>query len=235
MIRPLSALTAALLAFAVPVTGQEAARGPVVVELFTSQGCSSCPPADALMHDLAAREDVIPLALHVDYWDYIGWKDPFARPGHVERQRGYAAEARRRSIYTPEMVIDGESDIVGTKPGALNAAIEKHRAEPASVSLTLKREGDMIVVTATPLTDMAVPCTIHLVRYTPERTTRIERGENAGKTISYANIVEDWQVLGEWNGAEPARFTAKVDGDAPVVVLVQESGHGPIHAAARLR
>lgn len=233
--RPLSVLSAAILALATAASGQQAKQSPVVVELFTSQGCSSCPPADALLHELAARDDVIALALHVDYWDYIGWKDPFARPGNTKRQRAYAAEGGRRSVYTPEMIIDGESDIVGTKPAKVLAAIEKHRMDPAMVSLDLQRSGDMLTVTATPLGDMSVPCIIQLVRYTPERTTRIERGENAGKTFSYANIVEDWQVLGKWDGTAPITFTVKVEGDAPVVVLVQESELGPIHAAARLR
>ena len=109
------AFVAFLLSLAIPATAQE---NPVVVELFTSQGCSSCPPADALMHDLAAREDVIPLALHVDYWDYIGWKDPFGNPAHADRQRAYAAAGNRRTIYTPEMVVGGVTDIVGTQPMA---------------------------------------------------------------------------------------------------------------------
>jgi hypothetical protein len=106
-------LTACLIILSAPSLAQDR---PVLVELFTSQGCSSCPPADALLHKLARRDDVVALALHVDYWDYIGWKDTFAKAAHSARQRAYAREAGRRMVYTPQMIINGADHVVIGRP-----------------------------------------------------------------------------------------------------------------------
>jgi hypothetical protein len=227
----LPATLATLVALATPLA---AGDHPVVVELFTSQGCSSCPPADKLLHDLAAREDVIALALHVDYWDYIGWKDPFGSPAHAERQRGYAKAGGRRSVFTPEMVVMGQTDIVGARPMELGEAIAEHAEIAPTVELELARMGDSVSISARPLSGPARPATVHMLRYTPLRTTVIERGENKGETFDYANVVEDWQVIGKWDGAAPLELTAEAPGDRPVVVLVQAGGVGPILAAARI-
>jgi hypothetical protein len=212
-----------------------AEQTPVVVELYTSQGCSSCPTADAILHELADREDVIALALHVDYWDYIGWKDPFGDPAHAKRQRAYAAAGERHMIYTPEMVVQGQTDIVGTKPGKLAAAIERHAADPAEVALSVTRNGDKLDISAEMIADPEGRMTVHMLRYTPRQTTEIKRGENAGRTIEYANIVENWQVLGQWDGRSPLSLEAAVPGPKPAVVIIQEENAGPILAAARLR
>ena len=226
------ALVAALMGFATSLSAQ---GNPVVVELYTSQGCSSCPPADRILHDLAERDDVIALALHVDYWDYIGWKDPFGNPAHAARQRAYAAKAERRSVYTPEMIVGGVTDIVGAKPMELSKAIAEHARRPAGVALELARTGERLTITARRLADVAGPVTVHLLRYTPRQTTRIKRGENRGKTLDYANVVEGWQVLGTWDGAAPLEMAVPVAGDKPVVVILQQQEVGPILAAARLR
>ena len=225
-----SAIAAAWAAIAQPVL----AETPVVVELFTSQGCSSCPPADALFHELAVRDDVIALSLHVDYWDYIGWVDEFADPAHSERQRAYATTGGRRSIYTPQMIVNGTTDIVGTRPMALNKAIIEHAMTPAVLELSLEREGEDVVISgsAEGLSEMLV---VQMVRYTPLREARISRGENAGRTLSYANVTEGWTVLGEWNAATPLDMRVEAKGDKPVVVLVQKGRSGPIVGAARLR
>ncbi len=227
-----AALVATVFSFVSPAMSQE---NPVVVELYTSQGCSSCPAADALLHKLAAREDVIALALHVDYWDYIGWKDPFGDPAHAKRQRAYAAAGNRRSIYTPEMVVGGVTDIVGAKPMELSKAIAEHARQPAQVALALSRDGGNLRIRAEELKPGAGPMTVHLLRYTPLRTTEIKKGENRGKTLDYANVVEGWIVLGDWDGEAPLVMNAAVDGDKPVVVIVQKQNAGPILAAARLR
>lgn len=227
----IAALTAAV-GFAAPLAAQD---NPVVVELFTSQGCSSCPPADAILHQLADREDVIALALHVDYWDYIGWKDPFGNSAHAERQRAYARVGKRRTIYTPEMVVHGVTDIVGAKPMKLSEAIAKHAKMAPKVGLEIARDGDQLRIAAETLAQVNGPMTVHLVRYTPEHTTKIKRGENRGKTLSYANVVEAWEVLGDWDGAAPLNISAEMTGDLPCVVIIQGQGAGPILAAARLR
>lgn len=232
MIRLAVALVAAFAALVTPLRAQE---NPVVVELYTSQGCSSCPAADALLHELAERDDVIALALHVDYWDYIGWKDPFGHPAHAERQRAYAAQGNRRSIYTPEMVVQGVTDIVGAKPMKLAKAIAEHARVASKVRLDLARDGDTLRISARTLSGPQGDMTVHMLRYSPLETTQIKRGENAGKTLKYANVVEGWTVLGTWDGASPLSMTAPVKGAKPTVVIIQSRDAGPIMAAARLR
>ena len=140
-------LFSALSAF-VTFSAPSWADSPVVVELFTSQGCSSCPPADKMLHALAERDDVIALALHVDYWDYIGWKDVFAQAKFSKRQREYAVVGGRRSVYTPQMVVNGVTDVVGGKPMKLSEAISAHAANPSPVDVSLKRDGNTIIVDA---------------------------------------------------------------------------------------
>ena len=209
---------------------------PIVVELYTSQGCSSCPPADAFLHELAKRDDVLPLALHVDYWDYIGWKDSFADPAHTVRQRAYARAGGERMIYTPQMIIDGLEHVVGNRPRDVNNLIKKHQADRDGVKVELARDGDNLTINATANPGTSGPLVVHLVRYSPEETVKINRGENAGRTLSYANIVTEMNVLEpNWNGRDPLQIETSVTGDNPVVVLVQDYGNGPIQGAARLR
>lgn len=235
-------VTVALCALAlwIGIASESRAQSPVVVELFTAQGCSSCPPADEILHELAGREDVIALALHVDYWDYIGWQDSFADPAHAERQRGYATVAARRSIYTPQMIVNGTSDVVGAKPMQLAKAIAAHAASPALIEMQIARvpaaDAIMIEARAGLGVDLAAPLSVYLVQYTPLREAEITRGENAGNTFQYAHVVESWQSLGTWNGRAPLNMRAALsDAAQPVVVLIQEGAHGPIRAAARLR
>ncbi|MEQ6247648.1 DUF1223 domain-containing protein [Sulfitobacter sp. HNIBRBA3233] len=231
-LKPLGcALTGAMLSLAKPLWAEQR---PVVVELFTSQGCSSCPPADEMFLALSEREDVIAIALHVDYWDYIGWADEYAVPGHADRQRAYAQTAGRRSIYTPEIIVNGETDIVGAKPMALSKAIAEHKEAPRSIDLELTRDGDTLSVRAEALADLAGPMEVHLVRLMPTQTSEITRGENSGKTIEYSNIAYNWRAIGTWDGASELAVTASVEGTDPVVVLVQDAGAGAIRAAAIL-
>lgn len=209
---------------------------PVVVELFTSQGCSSCPAADRLMHDLAARDDIIALALHVDYWDYIGWADSFADPAYTARQRLYAKTSGEKMIYTPQMIVDGRDHVVGNRALDVAELIARHRATAPTVDIVLSRSGETLSIDLTPLETLTGPLLVQLVRYRPEETVKIKRGENAGKTLSYANIVTDLTELTTWNGRAPVSMSAPAPGDLPVVVLVQRgNGLGPVEAAARLR
>jgi hypothetical protein len=202
---------------------------PVVIELFTSQGCSSCPPADALMHKLAARGDVIALSMHVDYWDYIGWKDEFGRPENSARQRSYAAAGGRRSVFTPQMIIGGVDSVVGTHPMDVADLIAKHSASQKDVAIKVGRSSGVITVAAT--ARRAAKYEIKLISFTNKRTTNIKRGENAGKTITYVNVVSDFQTVKKWDGRAPLSMAAKV-GSGPMVVLIQRAGHGAIEAAA---
>ena len=215
-------------------TSAALAQQPVVVELYTSQGCSSCPPADRILGELSERDDVIALGLHVDYWDYLGWKDKFANPEFTNRQRAYARAAGERTIYTPQMVIGGKDHVIGSKPMKISNLIRKHSQKSAPVSLRIKRSGGEIVIEATPKSGIG-GVVVDIVTYAPKSTVDIRRGENAGRKITYHNIVQSWSRLGTWNGKGTYRASAKVASDTPVVVLVQSQGNGPILAAARLK
>lgn len=210
-----------------------AQNGPVVVELFTSQGCSSCPPADAMLHDLVDRDDIIALALHVDYWDYIGWKDVFGRPENTQRQHGYARAARATTVYTPQMVIGGLDHVVGSRPMQVMNAVQAQARRGNTVNVTLNRRGDavQIIATAAARGDYV----IQLVRFTAEETVAIRRGENAGRTFSYANIVKSWDVIGRWDGLAALTLDVAAAGSDGVVVIVQQAGYGPIVGAAQLK
>jgi hypothetical protein len=229
MRRALLALTMGFLALGQAGRAEE----PVVVELFTSQGCSSCPPADALLARLTERTDIIPLALHVDYWDYIGWADKFADPAFTHRQKGYARARGSRTIYTPQMIVAGTAAVVGHKPMDLAERLMEALEEPRLVELEVDRDGESITARVRPLKPLQGEMLLQLVRYDPSETVSIGRGENAGHTFTYYNIVTDWETIATWNGREPLSVRHDAPGSAPAVVLVQRSGYGPIVAAAR--
>ena len=232
MIRATGFIAALWLALASQASAED---NPVVVELYTSQGCSSCPPADAFFHEsLSDRDDVIALALHVDYWDYLGWKDHFASPAFSKRQRDYARAAGHRSVYTPQMIVGGKDHVVGTHPYQVKDLIKAHKNVPPVVDVKIEKKGGRFVIEAE-ASAATGPMVIQIVRYRPRETVSIKRGENAGRELSYSNIVESWDVVAEWDGAKPIRLRAPARGDLPVVAIVQSRGHGPILAAARLR
>ncbi len=207
---------------------------PIVVELYTSQGCSSCPPADELLKRMAAREDVLPLAYHVDYWDYIGWADAFAAPEYADRQRGYAHVGGRNMIYTPQMIIMGREDVVGADAMQVSEAMEHYLGHKPRVKLSVRREGDALSVSLPALPEAeAQHLRVQLVRYMPMRRVDIKRGELAGHTLDYANVVESHEVLADWTGAAPLEVKVNLPDDLPAAVLVQEWPYGAIVAAAR--
>ena len=214
-----------------PAMAQES---PVVVELFTSQGCSSCPPADALLAELGDREDVIPLALHVDYWDYIGWKDVFAQHTFTKRQKAYARTGGWKMIYTPQMVVNGVDDVVGSRSMKLADLIRKHAERPRTVDLEVVRGGNHLTIRAEALEPMR-PCDIHVVVYMPREEVEITRGENAGRTLTYTNVAKSWTVAARWDGKGVYEGQVTLNGTDPVIVLVQDAKSGHIEAAARLR
>ena len=210
--------------------------GAVVVELFTSQGCASCPPADALFAQLAARQDVIALALHVDYWDYIGWADSFARPEHTARQQAYARIGGRQTLFTPQIVVGGQHAIEGFRGMQVMDLIARHRSSPsrATIELSLDEAGELAIqLRAFPPLQNHVD--VALVRYRPSATVTILRGENAGRVATYHNIVTAWDIIGTWDGQIDRRITHPVEGTEAVVVLLQSPGQGAILGAARLR
>ncbi|MTI11319.1 DUF1223 domain-containing protein [Curvivirga aplysinae] len=212
---------------------------PVVVELFTSQGCNSCPPAEKFLNKLAERDDVIALEFHVDYWDYIGWKDPFASPEYTKRQRSYAGPLSMRYIYTPQMVINGKRHEVGSREMSVEVAIdeEKNRPSEAMPVLHLNHgENDVNIRVQSNGVNANALYDIILVSYDARHETKVTRGENRGRTLISSNIVRDMRVVGRWTG-EDMEFNIPVhelSGDGGCAVLLQERGGGPILAAAML-
>ncbi|NVO22787.1 DUF1223 domain-containing protein [Donghicola mangrovi] len=214
----------------------QSAPQPVVIELYTSQGCSSCPSADKLLEKLAGREDVLPLSLHVDYWDYIGWVDTFAHPAFTERQKIYARNIGERMIYTPQMIVNGTTHVVGNRPmdvaDALNTAQDS--AGPGRIDATLV--GAALSLKGQQIDPAAGPYIVQFITYVPQQTVQIMRGENAGKEVTYVNVVSGWNHLGEWDGQ--GVFSAVVTPTAPEdehAVIVQQENQGAVVAAARLR
>lgn len=209
------------------------AEHPVVVELYTSQGCSSCPPADRILAGLAADDNVIPLALHVDYWDYLGWKDEFAMPEFSNRQRLYARAWHERSVYTPQMVVQGVNYMVGSRGDEIQRQIMQAQAVDEHAALDVVNRGAGIEISIAPREGVALEADIHLVRYAPGETVMIERGENAGKTIAYINVVQSWETLGRWDGKGPAVVNVASAAAGNYVVILQAPGPGQIYAAKR--
>lgn len=211
-------LATLLLAFGAPAHAQTQDR-PVVVELFTSQGCSSCPPADALLRELAGRPDVLALAFHVTYWNGLGWRDPYSLDAATERQRAYARRFALDSIYTPQMVIDGVAEMVGSDRDAVRAALAAARPRPV-VPVTLTRDGANVSVT---LGAGMGEGHVLLVGFDSGHNTEVKRGENAGRRLSEANIVRTYTVLGVWQG-RPLTLSAPLPGAERAAVIVQAPG-----------
>lgn len=206
----------------------------VVVELYTSQGCSSCPPADEFVAMLASDPRILPLALHVDYWDYIGWADAFADPKFTDRQRAYAAAIGSRTLYTPQLIIGGQDRIEGFSPDETADRLQQHLALAPTITLSVTREGDRLVIRAEADPPLGEAVRVQLVRYMPEATVTIERGENAGRTITYHNIVTSWEGLGDWDGDAPLEISAEFAGEDRGAVILQSGGPAEILAAARV-
>ena len=219
---------------------------PVVVELFTAQGCSSCPPADRLIAGLADAPGVLALTWHVDYWDYLGWKDGFASPAHTARQEGYAAVAGERGVYTPQIIVDGQDTLLGTGRAALLSVIEAHAARPSAVMVTATEEGEAHVIQLTPRAAIPGGVDVLLIRFLPRRSVQVEAGENRGMTLDYRNVVVGAELLTHWTARAPLRLTIRAGVDADDrfpddtshALLVQQAlgagRPGPILAAVRL-
>lgn len=214
-----------------PLTAQET----VVVELFTSQGCAACPPADALLEELSKRPDIVALGLHVDYWNYLGWSDTLGSPANTRRQHDYAAALGERMVYTPQMVIDGAAALVGSRRGAVLAAIDAAGAAPRAVAVDVAPEGDMIRVTARAAEPgfESGPADVVYFVYDRPQTVAIARGENAGREVTYVNPVRAWMPLERWDGGEGAWSLPAPDGAGGVAVVVQASSDGRVLGAAK--
>ena len=210
----------------------------IVVELFTSQGCSSCPPADAYLHELAEMDGVLPLSMHVDYWDYIGWKDPFAMPKVGERQREYAAHFGLRYVYTPQAVVHGIDQATGSDRRAVGRAIARLRGKhQVPIELVKTADGGMAInLPDDPTVEHRARIT--MVVFDREHQTAIKRGENRGRTIKYRNVVRGFRPIAQWNGRAAsvplsARELASMQGES-CVIIVQSMRTGHILGAAAM-
>ena len=206
-----------------------AADRPVGVELFTSQGYSSCPPADVLLGELARREDVLALSFHVDYWDRLGWKDPFSSAMATARQRAYAHRLALRTVYTPQVVVDGTAEMVGSDRRAVARAIAAARAAQ-TVDVKLVREAGELVVRVGPVEGMS-RTSVQLVAYVPGHTTRVTAGENGGRSLANANIVRSVETLGT-AGAAAGEWRVPAETGPGFAVLVQGADGRVLGAAA---
>lgn len=230
--RLLFALVAALLGGAAAHAQAPAAAQPkAVIELFTSQGCSSCPPADALFVELSKNPELIALTLPVTYWDYLGWKDTLGKDIFAKRQKLYSKARGDGQLYTPQAVINGASHLVGSDKVEIERALKQVAAKGFAVKVVLQEEGDTLRIRLTP-PNGAVETTagIWVLPTTHAATVPISRGENQGKTISYANVVRALVRVGDWNGTEavlavPLATTQVPEADG-YVVLVQTDQPG---------
>jgi len=207
------------------------AAHPVVIELFQSQGCSSCPPAAANVAALADRPDVLALSFQVTYWDQLGWKDTFAEPGYTERQWAYAHAFHHGNVFTPQVVINGRANGVGVDARELTGLLTRADRGDAGPAITLAGRAVEIGAGAAPSSGAEV----WLVRYDPRiLMIAIQRGENGGKTLPHKNVVRQLVRLGGWSG-EAAHFDLPPvpDPHLKTAILVQTAGAGPILAAAR--
>lgn len=202
---------------------------PTVVELFTSQGCSSCPPADALLGELARHGDVIALGFHISYWDSLGWKDPFSTPQSTERQRGYARRFET-PIYTPQLVVDGVREMVGSRRAEVMAALQEASHEAiAPVAFAADRHS----VTIGPAAAAGGTGQVWLVRFVQKRATHVGAGENARRTLEDTNGVQTVTTLGMWQGTD-ATFAVEPPAAGDGIAVLVQAADGRMLGAAFL-
>ncbi|MCW5737482.1 MAG: DUF1223 domain-containing protein [Enhydrobacter sp.] len=215
----------------------ETQGGPWAVELFTSQGCSSCPPADLNLGKLAARPDIVALSFHVNYWDYIGWKDLFASKESTDRQRVYARTLRQRYVYTPEMVVDGRAHGPGINESAIEGLLAVARRQSVKrATPDLQRIGAGALTIGLAGTKLDQPADVVVFAYDRHHSTPVGRGENGGRRLENFNVVRHFEVVSRWDGAArqwtvPAnRFQA----GQGIAVIVQQADQGPVLGANKL-
>lgn len=211
-------------------------KRPAVVELFTSQGCSSCPPADAYMGELAKRSGVIALTFNVDYWDYLGWRDTLGSPAHSQRQYDYAKSRGDMDVYTPQIIVDGKTHYVGSQKKAVDAAIRRSQESTASQWVPMTMAVDEREVVLSIEAGRHVPRTaVWILPVAPSIAVKIEKGENAGRDIVYSNVVRKIMPGGMWKGEAMSVALPResiLDKDCKACVAFLQTGHvGPVIGA----
>lgn len=232
MTKPVQHIRQTAYALILTLMSSAAFANQTVVELFTSQGCSSCPPADRLAEQLALRDDLLVLSLPVTYWDYLGWKDTFASKANTKRQHKYANLLGRSQVFTPQMIIDGTHSTVGSRGADVLSAINKaqqddHRAPQ------IRADGKTITIAATTLSS-GRQFDVKLISYNPSATVKIGRGENHGRTITYTNIVRSINRIGIYTGQSVTLPRQDAPPDTKQAIILQDHTNGTILAAQRL-
>jgi hypothetical protein len=223
------------------------APGLVTVELFTSQGCSSCPAADEILNALADRPDVLALTFPVDYWDYLGWRDTLAEPEFTKRQYAYAKALKTFAPYTPQVIVNGRVDVVGNQGAKINWAIADEQKRPLpgpEISVTTEPDSVVIALSAAPAeAPVKDEATVWLVRYADKAVVKVEHGENEDRTLAFRHVVRAIMPVGMWSGAPVRIALPRADlmaalGNAPqeqaFAVIVQEAKMGAVLGAARV-
>jgi hypothetical protein len=225
-----AALAMATLTEAHAAAARPTPKPPVIVELFTAQGCSGCPQADLTVNALANRRGLIALTFPVDYWDYVGWKDTFAQPAFADRQRAYANRLKVRELYTPEVVVNGAKEVSGLDHDGLEALL-KARDDPDGPTVRIRGKGARIEVGEAKAP--ASGAEVWLVRYDPAlHDVKVKAGENKGKTVAQRNVVRELVRLGRWSGKARTYDAPKArEPGLATVVLVQAAHGGKILAA----
>lgn len=212
------------------------AKRPVLVELYTSQGCSSCPPADALLGQLAQRTDVLALSLSVTYWDMLGWKDTLASEANTNRQKAYARIMKHGGIYTPQIIVDGTDDVVGSREKSVRSAISARLADSSAIPIALKPAPGLVHVTIGSGPKENEDATVWAFHILNQATVNIGSGENGGRKITYQNVVRDLKPVGTWKGdALSLDLPRHSPSDAPhdgLAIVVQRGGYGRVIGAA---
>lgn len=211
---------------------------PVVIELFTSQGCSSCPPADRLLGEISANKNIIPLSFHVTYWDRLGWPDTLGREFSTKRQRSYAAFKKSRRVYTPQMVVNGGREFVGSDRASLSSALN---AAPKIQSINIDKTAQNVLTLTLPEIpeDGSLNYMIRLFGVKSENSVKIQRGENRGRDITYHNAVLYEQPIGAWLGDSDTRIVkiptnGELNDIDKLIVVAQKGGFGEIVAVGQI-
>ncbi|PCI60263.1 MAG: hypothetical protein COB37_09675 [Kordiimonadales bacterium] len=217
--------------------GALAAERLTVIELFTSQGCSSCPPADALLKTMRDRPNMLTLSWPVDYWDRLGWEDTFGKKYHSMRQKAYNKRFQRAGVFTPQMVFDGRLQAVGSKDGEVQKCIIDARAiERPHLTPDIKVNGDTVEFSLEDYADLTMVA-VRVVWYLADVDVKIGDGENQGRSLHYTNVVLDTEILEDWDGKAKSfvvdmRKARAMGADHVAVLLQDEYGHGPMVGAA---
>src|SRR5580693_1379536 len=192
-------LLSALLGLSLGIAPLQAGERPILLELFTSEGCSSCPPADALLAELAGRSDVLALSFHVDYWDRLGWKDPFSSPDATRRQHGYADLLGLATVYTPQTVVDGRWQAVGSDRSEVEQALgsSRHNRDDVSIALAVDHGRAQITLGQG---GGGVAATLLLIGFDRRHVSAVARGENGGRTLSYVDVVRSIEEVAPFDG-----------------------------------